>query len=226
MATASNHITSNSELVEPNITNHIFTIAHPQYPYFLSQIVHLRSQSGSSLFVHCTSISSTTARSLLPSASSNNLTNASISDTDVQFDAEIAAALVSSDRCDNPSQQSAVAIAPIGNLASDFALAISSRLSSSSSSLSNLSSMSGYKLEPMATCISTTTTVASTSSLANSMSKRLATKLNLSQLFLSLDIPQALLPLPGRVQNSQDSKALLMIEKAIRDACISILNSL
>ncbi|TKY86540.1 hypothetical protein EX895_004689 [Sporisorium graminicola] len=178
----------------PTIANHILTIPHRTYPNFLTQIVRLSSTTGQqSLFVHCTSVSPSQAHALLPSASTTT-TNANEGE-----DAELHAALLAAGR----SQPSS---GPLGNLSSDFALAMS---------------------PPSSSAYATSTSIHSSSSnisLANSMSKRIATKLSLPQLLLSLDIPAQLLPSPNQLQAPADATALLALEKALRDACASTLS--
>ncbi|CDU25826.1 uncharacterized protein SPSC_05997 [Sporisorium scitamineum] len=177
----------------PTITNHILTIPHRQYPHFLTQIIHLSSSTAQqSLFVHCTSISPSQAHSLLPSPS------VSPSLETPTEDAELQAALLAAGRTSQPTTL-------LGNLSSDFALAISPPSPSAFPSSTSIHSSSNI-------------------SLANSMSKRIALKLSLPQLLLSLDIPPALLPSAGQLQSSANSTALLGLEKAIRDACASTLS--
>lgn len=189
----------------PPITNQVLSIPHAQYPHFVTQIVHLRSNNGSSLFVHCTSISSSTARALLPTSTTDT------AEEDGAIDAELHAALIAAGRA-NPS---ATAPGVSGSLAADFALAMSPPPHQSSSA--------GYKREPISTPISSTSAAAATSSLASAIAKRIALKLALPQLLLSLDLPPPLLPAPGRVQSPEDARALLALEKALRDACASAL---
>ncbi|CDW97292.1 hypothetical protein, partial [Sporisorium scitamineum] len=82
--------------------------------------------------------------------------------------AELQAALLAAGRTSQPTTL-------LGNLSSDFALAISPPSPSAFPSSTSIHSSSNI-------------------SLANSMSKRIALKLSLPQLLLSLDIPPALLP--------------------------------
>ncbi|EST07058.1 hypothetical protein PSEUBRA_003512 [Kalmanozyma brasiliensis GHG001] len=183
----------------PSITNHVVTLAHPTHPHFLTQIVHLRSPtSQDSLFVHCTAISSTLARSL---SSSNSFSTTA---GESEEDAELQAALIAAGRAPEPTAASG---APFGALAADFALAMAHPSGSS-----------------QGTPILTTTTATTTSSLAASMSKRLASKLRIPHLLLSLDLPPSLIASPGRIQSPEDSRAVLILEKAIRDACTHTLS--
>lgn len=59
--------------------------------------------------------------------------------------------------------------------------------------------------------------------VAAPMSQRLARKLDLPQLFLSLDLPAPLLSNSSVPQAPEDSFALLAIERGIRDACAAVL---
>ncbi|SPC61620.1 uncharacterized protein UHOD_03308 [Ustilago sp. UG-2017b] len=200
-----------------SITNHIIQIPHPQFPFFLTQIVHLSSSSstaGSSLFVHVTSIPATTAHTLLPNPNPTASTSSAPQTSEEEaLDAELSAALAAAGRSTPPSQPSYTV--PLGALAEDFALAMCPALPSPTSS----STAGGYRREPISTTISTTSTSSSTTSLASSISKRIASKLSLPQLLLSLSVPNPLLPQPGRIQSAQDSHALLALEKGLRDAC-------
>lgn len=174
-----------TDLPAPSITSHILTIPHPLHPYFLTQIVHLRSPTSQhSLFVHCTSISPTLAQSLTTSSS-----------TAEDEDEELQAALIAAGRASTFTSAA-------GRLAGDFSLA--------------MSHPTGSTGIPVLT--STTT------SLSTSMGTRLAKKLPLSQLLLSLDLPPALVATPGRIQSPDDTRALLALEKALREACSSTLN--
>lgn len=152
-----------------SITNHILTIPHAQFTHFLTQVVHLRSASSSSLFVHCTSVSPLHARTLLA----------------------------------GHAQESAVS----GVLGADFALA-----------------MVPPNAQPLATSVSSTLPAAS-AGMSAAWSKRIARRLQVPQLLLSLDLPQQLLATTGQVQAPQDSHALLALERALRDACASALTS-
>ncbi|SJX62356.1 uncharacterized protein SRS1_13203 [Sporisorium reilianum f. sp. reilianum] len=121
----------------------------------------------------------------------------STSSADDPEDAELQAALQAAGRAQPPAVHS--------NLSTDFALAMA---------------------PPSTSAYATSTSIHSSSniSLANSMSKRIALKLGLPQLLLSLDIPPTLLPSAGQPQSPADSTALLALEKAIRDACASTLS--
>ncbi|GAC95298.1 adenosylhomocysteinase [Pseudozyma hubeiensis SY62] len=181
------------------ITNHILTIPHPQYTHFLTQIVHLRTASGqSSFFVHCSHLTPTLARSLL-SASTPNPEADSLTAEDAELEAALAAAGRTSTSSTSMHSTS---------LATDFALAINPTHHTSTS------------IE-----ILTSTTSASTSSLATSISKRLSAKLSLPHLLLSLSLPPTLTPAPGSISSQQDSHALLLLEKALRDTLQLTLHS-
>lgn len=221
-----------SVAIMPSITNHIVQIPHPHFPFFLTQIVHLSSpptssstsattpttREGSSLFVHLTSISPTTAHSLLPSSNSTS-TNKVQSKEEEALDAELNAALVAAGPTPHSQPQTQGSSVPLGALATDFALAMAPPPSQTGNQ------RGGYRREPTSTSISTTSIACSTSSLANSISKRIAYKLSIPQLLLSLSLPDALLPTPGRVQSAQDSRALLALEKGLRDACSHALST-
>ncbi|KAJ9476263.1 Adenosylhomocysteinase [Pseudozyma hubeiensis] len=183
------------------ITNHILTIPHPQYTHFLTQIVHLRTASGqSSFFVHCSHLPPTLAQSLLSSATPNPE-----ADSLTAEDAELEAALAAAGRSSTSSTSTTVHST---SLSTDFALAINPTHHASTS-----------------IPILTSTTSSSTSSLATSISKRLSAKLSLPHLLLSLSLPPTLTPAPGSISSQQDSHALLLLEKALRDTLQLTLHS-
>ncbi|PWY99908.1 hypothetical protein BCV70DRAFT_200820 [Testicularia cyperi] len=200
-----------------SITNHVIRIPHVQYPTFLTQVTHLQSlgagssRAGSSLLVWCGPISSTVAASLIdtPSSSSAELGES----LDDELDKHEQEALIAAGRASpsGPSTQR-TQLGPLGALASEFSLAMSSQRSGSTATSSAPTSATATSL------------FASPSDVAQPMSRRIASKLNLPQLFLSLDIPHPILPSPATPQAQHDSLALLALERAIRDVCQDVLS--
>ncbi|KAN0064510.1 hypothetical protein ACQY0O_002138 [Thecaphora frezii] len=179
----------------PSTQAHLITIPHSVYPHF---IVNLTALSGSSLHVWCGIASSSLVTSLSTASSSSN----NDQDGAGEGEDELTRALRESGRLSEP-EPGLAAVQPPGLLASEWAVAI------------NLP-----HAQPIATSIFRTN-----ADLATGMARRIAHRLNIPQLFLSLDIPPPLLPSSSTPQNPEDSFALLLLEKGIRDACKTVLKA-
>lgn len=177
------------------ISNHVLSIPHAQFPTFLTQVVRL-SPSGSS------SASSSLflwCGSIPPSLARKTLDSKSVEAAEPGNE-ELEAALAAAGR----SAEESEAVAP-GLLAQEFAVAMASRTAASGA---------------VGTALFSTP-----ADLAAPMARRIATKLGIAQLFLSLDLPHPLMPTPGQPQRAEDSKALLALERALREVCAAVLHT-
>lgn len=128
-----------------------------------------------------------------------SLARQTLGGTHTEPDAELASALAAAGRAD---ESEAV---PPGLLTQEFAVAMAARTPGSPAAGTSL--------------------FHTPADLAAPMARRIATKLGIAQLFLSLDLPHPLMPTPGQPQRAEDSKALLALERALREVCSAVLHN-
>ncbi|CAO1616935.1 unnamed protein product [Sympodiomycopsis kandeliae] len=192
-------------------TNHLITISHPLYPFFLVSVLHLRD----SLFIWVGESSQSAAEeadrhekkseghiSLQPTEPKPALSEEEERQRqlDDQMEEELNRALAAAGRNQDDTSANHANSLPKGMLAREWAASM----------------WNSEMKQPIGTSLYRTP-----SDIAVPMSKRLSKRLEIQQLHLSLSLPEDLFPVTGNMPAPPGAnQALLAIEKGIEDSVL------